>query len=55
VNTELFGTAAEVGDEVTLQFRGATADIAAEARQRMAEQHAKRLGTPPADSGTAGE
>jgi RNA polymerase sigma factor (sigma-70 family) len=37
VNTELFGTAYEDGDQVTLQFQGATADIAAEARQRMAE------------------
>ncbi|HEX4399187.1 MAG TPA: bifunctional nuclease domain-containing protein [Trebonia sp.] len=37
VNTELFGTAHEDGDQVTLQFQGATADIAAEERQRMAE------------------
>jgi RNA polymerase sigma factor (sigma-70 family) len=37
VNTELFGTAREDGDQVTLQFQGATADIAEEARRRMAE------------------
>jgi hypothetical protein len=37
VNTELFSTAGEDRDHVTLQFQGATADIAAEASQRMAE------------------
>jgi hypothetical protein len=38
-----------------VSFPSATADIAAETVRRLAEQHAKRLGTPPADSGTAGE
>jgi bifunctional DNase/RNase len=38
-----------------VSFPSATADIAAETVRRLAEQHAKRLGTPPADSGTVGE
>jgi RNA polymerase sigma factor (sigma-70 family) len=44
VNTELFSTAGEDRDHVTLQFQGATADIAAEARQRMDEAVARRRG-----------
>jgi uncharacterized protein len=51
VNTELFGTVDEGGDQVTLQFRGATADIAAEARQRMAEAAERRRAAT--GSGTA--
>ena len=42
VNTELFSTAEEDRDHVTLQFQGATADIAAEARQRMEEAATRR-------------
>jgi uncharacterized protein len=42
VNTALFSTAGEDRDQVTLQFQGATADIAAEARQRMEEAAARR-------------
>jgi hypothetical protein len=38
-----------------VSFPSATADIAAETVRRLAEQHAKRLGEPPAASGTAGE
>jgi hypothetical protein len=53
VNTELFGTAHEGGDQVTLQFQGATADIAAEARQRMAEAATRRRAAR--GSGTIGE
>ena len=53
VNTELFGTAHEDGDQVTLQFQGATADIAAEARQRMAEAATRRRADR--GSGTAAE
>jgi len=53
VNTELFGTAHEDGDQVTLQFQGATADIAAEARQRMAEAVTRRRAAR--GSGTAAE
>jgi RNA polymerase sigma factor (sigma-70 family) len=53
VNTELFGTAHEDGDQVTLQFQGATADIAAEARQRMAEAATRRRAAR--GSGTAAE
>ena len=53
VNTELFGTAYEDGDQVTLQFQGATADIAAEARQRMAEAVTRRRADR--GSGTAAE
>jgi hypothetical protein len=45
VNTELFNTAGEDRDQVTLQFQGATADIAAEARQRMAEAATRRRAT----------
>jgi RNA polymerase sigma factor (sigma-70 family) len=41
VNAELFGAAGE-GDQVTMRFRGATADIAAEARQRMEEIATRR-------------
>lgn len=51
VNTELFGTAHEDGDQVT--FQGATADIAAEARQRMAEAATRRRAAR--GSGTAAE
>jgi hypothetical protein len=53
VNTELFGTADEGGDPVTLQFQGATADIAAEARQRMEEAAIRRRAAR--GSGTVGE
>ena len=53
VNTELFGTAREDGDQVTLQFQGATADIAEEARQRMAEAATRRRAAR--GSGTAAE
>ena len=53
VNTELFSTAHEDGDQVTLQFQGATADIAAEARQRMAEAVTRRRAAR--GSGTAAE
>jgi len=38
-----------------VSFPSATADIAAETQQRLAEQAAKRRGTPPAESGTAAE
>ena len=53
VNTELFGTAHEDSDQVTLQFQGATADIAAEARQRMEEAATRRRAAR--GSGTAAE
>jgi hypothetical protein len=53
VNTELFGTAHEGGDQVTLQVQGATADIAAEARQRMEEEATRRRAAR--GSGTIGE
>jgi len=38
-----------------VSFPSATVDIAAETQQRLAEQAAKRRGTPPAESGTAEE
>jgi hypothetical protein len=53
VNTELFGTADEGDDQVTLQFQGATADIAAEVRQRMEEAATRRRAAR--GSGTAVE
>jgi RNA polymerase sigma factor (sigma-70 family) len=57
VNAGLFAeTARDPDAEVRrVSFPSATADIAAETVRRLAEQHTKRLGTPPADSGTAGE
>jgi uncharacterized protein len=53
VNTELFSTTGEGGDHVTLQFQGATAGIAAEARQRMEEAARRRRAA--GGSGTAAE
>ena len=57
VNAGLF--AAATPDPETearrVSFPSATADIAAETQQRLAEQHAKRLGALPAESGTADE
>ncbi|HET6193434.1 MAG TPA: bifunctional nuclease domain-containing protein, partial [Trebonia sp.] len=57
VNAGLFAAAIPDPDADVrrVSFPSATADIAAETVRRLAEQHAKRLGTPPADSGTAGE
>ena len=57
VNAELFAASARDpdADARRVSFPSATADIAAETVRRLAEQHAKRLGTPPADSGTADE
>jgi RNA polymerase sigma factor (sigma-70 family) len=57
VNAGLFAeTARDPDAEVRrVSFPSATADIAAETVRRLAEQQAKRLGPPPADSGTAGE
>jgi RNA polymerase sigma factor (sigma-70 family) len=57
VNAGLFAeTARDPDSEVRrVSFPSATADIAAETVRRLAEQHAKRLGTPPTDSGTAVE
>jgi RNA polymerase sigma factor (sigma-70 family) len=59
VNAGLFAAAAPDPDPDAdvrrVSFPSATADIAAETVRRLAEQHAKRLGTPTADSGMAGE
>jgi RNA polymerase sigma factor (sigma-70 family) len=57
VNAGLFAAATldPDADVRRVSFPSATADIAAETVRRLAEQHAKRLGTPPADSGTTGE
>jgi uncharacterized protein len=57
VNAELFAASARDpdADARRVSFPSATADIAAETVRRLAEQHTKRLGTPPADSGTVGE
>jgi RNA polymerase sigma factor (sigma-70 family) len=57
VNAGLFAETARDpdADPRRVSFPSATADIAAETVRRLAEQQAKRLGTPPADSETTGE
>jgi hypothetical protein len=57
VNAELFAASARDpdADARRVSFPSATADIAAETMRRLAEQHAKRPGTPTAESGTADE
>jgi len=57
VNAELFAASARDpdADARRVSFPSATADIAAETVRRLAEQHAKRPGTPTAESGTADE
>jgi hypothetical protein len=57
VNAGLFAAATPDPDADVrrVSFPSATADIAAETVRRLAEQHWKRLGTPPAERGTAGE
>jgi RNA polymerase sigma factor (sigma-70 family) len=57
VNAGLFAETARDpdADPRRVSFPSATADIAAETVRRLAEQQAKRLGTPPADSETASE
>lgn len=57
VNAGLFEETARDpdADPQRVSFPSATADIAAETMRRMAEQQAKRLGTPPAGSETAAE
>jgi len=57
VNAGLFAATARDPDAEArrVSFPSATADIAAETVQRLAEQRAKWAGPPPADSGTTGE
>jgi len=57
VNEGLFAAAAPDPETEArrVSFPSATADIATETQQRLAEQTAKRRGTPPAESGTAAE
>jgi len=55
VNAGLFAAATRDPEARRVSFPSATADIAAETQQRLAEQRAKWAGPPPEDSGTASE